>query len=217
MMLMGAGGPPPSGPTYAFLGGSDNAVSSGLTETYPITMNGVAGRLIFATAIATGAVSSVVFDPSGANFALSLDYSAAAGGRPVAFYSANIGAFSGSKNIVVTYTSSPAFQQVCGHAWNASGLTTGFIAGSSGGASATISVTNGQLLFGVLFGTSVSGTIDFSGSTQTPTATRLATEINGNTTTQYSASADWNSLATNASFSVVPGYSFGATFAATYQ
>jgi hypothetical protein len=42
-------------------------------------MTGSAGRLIFATAIATGTISSVVFDPSGANVALALDYADATG------------------------------------------------------------------------------------------------------------------------------------------
>jgi hypothetical protein len=181
-------------------------------------MTGSAGRLIFATAIATGTISSVVFDPTGANVTLALDY-ANATGFPGEFYSANIGAVSGSKNIVVTYTTSPAFQQVSGIAWLASGLTSGFVAGSRGGASTSISVTAGQLLFAFVFNTSLSGTVNFSGSTPVgPTGNRLSTMING--ASQYSASADWNAAATTGNpgiYSIVSGYSFGNTYAATYR
>jgi hypothetical protein len=198
-----------------FLGGSDNNVTSGVTETYPFTMTGSTGRLIFATAIATGTISSVVFDPGGANVTLALDYSNATG-YPGEFYSANIGAVSRSKNIVVTYTTSSAYQQVSGIALLASGLTTGFVTGAQGGSSASISVTSGQLLFGLFFSSTFSGTANFSGSTpQIPSGTRLSTTING--ASQYSASADWAST-TTASYSVASGSpSGGFTFVATYH
>jgi hypothetical protein len=214
-----ASAPPPTTPSYTFLTAHDVTASSGTTETFSITMNGTSGRLIFALTEQNLAATSVVYDPTGANITLTQDF---LGSTTFGFYSANIPAATGSKNIVATFPSSVGFQGASGIAWVADNLTTGFVAGaaSSGpGGPATIAVAANEFLFAAVStpgGVLTPGT--FSGSTSAPSFNRASTPVGSSS--QLSASADWASPTVSGSFSVVSGATGTgnvATWAATYK
>jgi hypothetical protein len=225
MALLGVGktncaGAPPPAASYSFLGASDVSVTGGSTETFPITMTGVAGRLIFATTIQNiTTVTSAIYDPTGANIALTQDFVSSTT-NPGFFFSANVPAASGAKNIVVTYATSVGFLASSGAAWLASNLSTGFVAGTGNNATNTtpITVGTGQFLFSMVanLGVALAGAPNFSGSTSAPTGSRLSTLISPNTT-QDSATADWASPSLG-TFTIAPGATAAAVvFGATYQ
>jgi hypothetical protein len=210
----------PPAASYSFLGAGDVSPTGGSSNTFPITMTGVAGRLIFASTIQNNlTLVSVVYDPTGANISLTQDFVSSTSDIGY-FFSANVPAASGAKNIVVTYTTGVGFLASSGAAWLASNLTTGFVAGTGNNSINTtpITVSTGQFLFSIVAqaGVPLAGPSDFSGSTSAPTGTRLSTVISPNVT-QSSATADWASPSVG-TFTIAPGATAaGVVFGATYQ
>jgi hypothetical protein len=219
-----AGGAPPA-PSYTFLGAQDLTNSTtGNPDVYTITTTGVGGRLIAAFWCQCEiAVSTVVFDPGGANIPLSLDFTD--GTNADFFYSANLTAAqagTGSKTIAVTFASSARFFVFSGAAWLGTNLTTGFVTGAAvQGGVATLPITVGanQFLFAMTANVTLPSPSDFSGSTSLPNGTRVSTTT---TSGPNSATADWMTPAVSCSctaFTVNPvGQNGGSfTFGATYK
>jgi hypothetical protein len=212
------GGTGPPTPAYSFLNAYDAEYGTvSTTATFAITLTGSAGRLIIATYGQSLSISSIVYDPSGVNQTLTQDYAAGIGNSY--FYSANIPAFTGAKNVVVTFTSGVDFNIVSFSSWLATNLTTGFIAGAGANASnVNITVTSGEFLFAIEAnnGTATTGQT-FSGSTSAPTGTRYSTpQVDLSSAT--SVTADW-AAPTTGTFNILPGAATGGSylFAATYK
>jgi len=201
MSLTGAGGTKmraPAGPSYTFVGASDFSTTSNTTvANYTIAMPGNGGRRRVAVGSQNFAVTSVVYDPTGANVSLTQDYAPGVGGF---FFSGTVPSASGTKTVQVTYASNIAFNGEAFAAWVATGLTSGFDAASNGGSSTIFTVNSGDLLFsfGFVFAGGVASS--WGSSTSPPSGNRLST-VTGSAS-QFSASADWTSPAPG-SFSIV--------------
>jgi hypothetical protein len=186
-------------------------------------MNGAAGRLIVAVYNGNSGgitVSSVVYDPSGANVTLGLDATFGPGsfGGYGSFYSGTVPA-----NIQVTLSSATNFTIESIAVWNAQNLTTGYGGASAGGfPNVSLTVPLSSFLF-AMTGTGSSytaGANTFStsaGSSQNPTAFRDGTPLSPATGIN-SSSSDWSSP-TPGSFTVQSQSSppAGFIFAATYK
>lgn len=171
----------------------------GATMTYAVTMADVAAgaRVVvsvgntFASPIT---ITSVVYDPAGANITLTQD-ELSTNSRITGVYSGVVtGAIAaGSKNIVVTHSANVQFADGAVYLWTITGSVTKQTS-ASGGNAATISVTHGNYMVGVSFSSGAAP--DYALSTEVPTAIRGTTELYG---------PEWNTiLADNASFSAFP-------------
>lgn len=112
---------------------------------------------------------------------------------------------SGSVTVTFTATASIAFETVGFSLWYTSDNVVKSHTASGASGTCTISVNNGDFLFGISEG---AGALDWSGSTVTPTGSRVITGDSAN-----GGSADWMIVA-GASFTVSSARSFIA--AATY-
>jgi len=192
----------PAGPSpaYSYLGSfSSTSLPSGSTATMPFTMTNTAGLLVVFFGVQNSkSITSVVYDPTGANVTLTQDAFNNTGNTG-GMWSGAIPAASGSKNVVVTASTTVSFLAAGGHAWLATDLisSSAQTAANSSGASASISVTAGYFMFGGAFVTGAPASVNWSTSTQVPAA------VNANAAPN-AWGADWTIASTNASFSAIP-------------
>lgn len=177
--------------SYSNLGGVQNiGVSSGESVTLPLTMPGAGGLLVVGIAIQNSpTLSSVVFDPTGQNVTLNQDNLS---GTSLWLYSGPVTSVSGSKNVVITATSSIGFDTAEATAWLIQNPHSNTVKQISTFMSyyASINVTAGDYLFAL----GGNGTPGWSSSTQTPSNTY--------TYDDYLNAADWIVTSTNSSFTV---------------
>lgn len=134
-------------------------------------------------------ISSVVVDPTGANVTLTQD-TQVNGGTTSAFFSGLVASGSGAKNIVITYTTDPNFNDMSYHVWTLTGLSSNaHRTAASGFPNLSIAVTAGHIL---LVGGSQT-TIPWSSPTQVATGSRV--DIH-----PYAASEDWASVSATGTF-----------------
>lgn len=202
-------------PAFSYLGSFNNSsLGAGTTATMPFTMTNTAGLLVVYFALSSSkTITSVVYDPGGANVTLTKD-AFNNGGHTQGVWSGVIPAASGSKNIVVTATASIQFQAAGAHAWLCTNLISSAAQSSasvSAPQSASISVTSGYFMFGGAFNTGAIAAVNWSSSTQVPSNTRTVAS-------NFTYGADWTIASTNASFTATPksGNGFDQSYA-TYH
>lgn len=193
------------GPAFTFQNSANTGISgSALTASIDIGA-AQADRLIVVGA-STGAISlvtSVVVN----GVTLNADVNS---NTQIAVFSGIVASGSGSQTVTVTWASGNFNDRSFG-LWRVTGLSSNLVkqTATSTGTTGTISVTAGDLMFGVAIGTS--GTPTWASSTEAPFATHL---LNAG----GQGSAEWTIVGTNAAFalnSVVVG---GAGIAvATYR
>lgn len=196
-----------------FIGSGDVSPTAGGTtvNNFTVTMPGSSGRLVFGTMIqGAQTISSVVYDPGGANVSLTKDFDD--GSIIMSIWSANVPSASGSKTIAVTYSTSVTFNKASGVAWLGPTIATGFVTGKLG---SPITVGTGELLFSFVYNLPLGAGFNWSGSTTSPTATRYSTIVAPNAT-QVSASADWVTPAVG-SFVINPLAGSAGSLSATYK
>jgi hypothetical protein len=190
-----------AGAGYTYVGSYSDTNVNSATPTIAQTMPGVAGLLVVFFGSGTSrTITSVVYDPTGANVTLTQDAFQNSSGIS-SVYSGVIGADSGSKNIVVTVSSAFSFSVCSGHFWVATNLSSNVkqqsVTNAFSGATATISVVTGDIILGAAaLGASNTG-VDYATSSQVPNNIR-------SNAVPDTFGADWTGVSTNASFNITP-------------